>query len=109
MQTRIAPVELRVEAADVTGNESLRRFLNLRADAFLSNDYYASDVAWMDLNTPLDITIGPSETYMDFRGREQSGRRSNQATPGRPLVRNVAALLAARATLRARPAESLPR
>jgi len=53
------------EAAGLTGNASLRRFLNLRADAFLSNDYYASDVAWMDLDAPLDITIGPYETYND--------------------------------------------
>jgi hypothetical protein len=53
------------EAAGLTDNESLRRFLNLRADAFLSNDYYASDVAWMDLDAPLDITIGPYETYND--------------------------------------------
>ncbi|HXM44302.1 MAG TPA: hypothetical protein VN924_23905 [Bryobacteraceae bacterium] len=53
------------EAASLTDNPSLRRFLNLRADAFLSNDYYASDVAWMDLDAPLDITIGPYETYND--------------------------------------------
>jgi hypothetical protein len=53
------------EAAAATENASLRKFLNLRADAFLSNDYYASDVAWMDLNAPLDITIGPYETYND--------------------------------------------
>ena len=53
------------EAAALTDNESLRKFLNLRADAFLSNDYYASDMAWMDLDAPLDITIGPYETYND--------------------------------------------
>ena len=53
------------EAASLTDNQSLRKFLTLRADAFLSNDYYASDVAWMDLNAPLDITIGPYETYND--------------------------------------------
>lgn len=53
------------EAAVLTGNSSLKKFLNLRADAFLSNDYYASDVAWMDLDAPLDITIGPYETYND--------------------------------------------
>jgi len=53
------------EAAGLTDNPSLRRFLNLRAGAFLSNDYYASDVAWMDLDAPLDITIGPYETYND--------------------------------------------
>jgi len=53
------------EAAALTDNESLKTFLNLRADAFLSNDYYESDMAWMDLDAPLDITIGPYETYND--------------------------------------------
>ena len=53
------------EAAGATGNESLRKFLNTRADAFLSNDYYESDMAWMDLNSPVDLTIGPYETYND--------------------------------------------
>ena len=53
------------EAAGLTDNASLKRFLNLRADAFLSNDYYESDLAWMDLDAPLDITIGPYETYND--------------------------------------------
>jgi hypothetical protein len=53
------------EAAALTTNASLKTFLNLRAAAFLSNDYYASDVAWMDLDAPLDVTIGPYETYND--------------------------------------------
>jgi hypothetical protein len=53
------------EAAGLTDNASLKKFLNLRADAFLSNDYYESDMAWMDLDAPLDITIGPYETYND--------------------------------------------
>jgi hypothetical protein len=53
------------EAAGLTDNASLKKFLSLRADAFLSNDYYESDMAWMDLDAPLDITIGPYETYND--------------------------------------------
>jgi len=53
------------EAAALTENTSLKRFLTTRADAFLSNDYYESDMAWMDLDAPLDITIGPYETYND--------------------------------------------
>ena len=53
------------DAARLTDNETLRGFLNSRADAFLSNDYFASDVAWMDLDAPLDVTIGPYETYND--------------------------------------------
>ncbi len=52
-------------AAEATGNESLRRFLELRADAFLSDDYYASDLAWMELDSPVEVTIGPYETYED--------------------------------------------
>src|SRR5687768_10470364 len=53
------------EAAALTTNATLRDFLNKRADAFGSDDYYASDVAWMDLNSPIDVTIGPYETYED--------------------------------------------
>jgi peptidase M49-like protein len=53
------------EAAGLTDNASLKKFLEARADAFVSNDYYESDMAWMDLDAPLDITIGPYETYND--------------------------------------------
>src|SRR5882672_8431645 len=53
------------EAAALTENDTLKRFLTARADAFLSNDYFESDMAWMDLDAPLDITIGPYETYND--------------------------------------------
>ncbi|UGQ45325.1 dipeptidyl-peptidase 3 family protein [Massilia endophytica] len=53
------------EAAAATDNASLKKFLNLRADAFLSNDYLASDFAWMDLDSLVDVTIGPYETYND--------------------------------------------
>jgi hypothetical protein len=53
------------EAADLTGNASLKKFLTTRAAAFASNNYYESDIAWMDLDAPLDITIGPYETYND--------------------------------------------
>src|SRR6185437_770291 len=53
------------EAAALTDNDTLKKFLATRAEAFLSNDYYQSDLAWMDLDAPLDITIGPYETYND--------------------------------------------
>lgn len=53
------------EAAALTSNQTLRDFLNKRAAAFASNDYYDSDVAWMDLDAPIDVTIGPYETYED--------------------------------------------
>jgi len=59
-----AASELR-SAASATKNESLKKFLKLRADAFLSDDYYASDLAWMDLDSPIEVVIGPYETYED--------------------------------------------
>ncbi|MEZ4386494.1 MAG: peptidase [Candidatus Krumholzibacteriia bacterium] len=52
-------------AAGLTENESLREFLNARADAFLSDDYFASDMLWMDLDSRVEITIGPYEVYED--------------------------------------------
>ena len=53
------------EAAELTANQTLKAYLTKRADAFLNDDYYASDVAWMDLDAPIDLTIGPYETYED--------------------------------------------
>jgi len=53
------------EAAALATNETLKDFLNKRSAAFASNDYYDSDVAWMDLDAPIDVTIGPYETYED--------------------------------------------
>jgi len=63
-QLEEAAAELRA-AAEMTENETLKRFLSLRADAFLSDDYFASDMAWMDLDSPIEIVIGPYETYED--------------------------------------------
>jgi hypothetical protein len=53
------------DAAQLASNATLKDFLTKRADAFLSDNYYASDVAWMDLDAPIDVTIGPYETYED--------------------------------------------
>ena len=54
------------EAAQLTDNASLSTYLNSRADAFLSNDYFQSDMDWMDLKDhAIEIVIGPYETYED--------------------------------------------
>jgi hypothetical protein len=52
-------------AASLTNQATLRRYLELRAQAFKSNDYYLSDVAWMELDASIEPTIGPYETYED--------------------------------------------
>jgi len=53
------------QAAALSENESLKKFLNSRADAFLSNDYFQSDMDWMDLDSPIEVVIGPYEVYED--------------------------------------------
>jgi hypothetical protein len=57
--------ELLREAAAQTAQKTLKRFLETRAAAFLSNDYYESDVAWMELDASIEPTIGPYEVYQD--------------------------------------------
>ncbi|OGS51635.1 MAG: hypothetical protein A3J40_03310 [Erythrobacter sp. RIFCSPHIGHO2_12_FULL_63_10] len=54
------------QASQVTSNPSLKKFLSLRAKAFLSDDYFESELAWMDLEgTPIEVAIGPYEVYTD--------------------------------------------
>jgi hypothetical protein len=54
------------EAAEYADNPTLKKYLNSRADAFLSNDYYQSDMDWMDLTDhKIEIVIGPYEVYED--------------------------------------------
>ncbi|KAG5537376.1 hypothetical protein RHGRI_024721 [Rhododendron griersonianum] len=57
--------ELLHKAGDLTSSPSLKRLLHSKANAFISNDYYDSDIAWMELDSKLDVTIGPYETYED--------------------------------------------
>jgi len=53
-------------AAARTSNASLRKFLNLRAKAFRTSDYYESELAWMEVGgTPIEVVIGPYEVYTD--------------------------------------------
>jgi hypothetical protein len=53
------------EAAQLAKAPTLKAFLSKRADAFLSNDYYESDVAWMEVDGAIEPTIGPYEVYED--------------------------------------------
>lgn len=54
------------EAAELADNEGLKNYLDLRADALLSDEYLASDLAWMDMKTNLiDFVVGPIENYED--------------------------------------------
>jgi hypothetical protein len=53
------------QAAALTRQPTLKAFLEARAEAFGSNDYHASDVAWMKLESSIEPTIGPYEVYED--------------------------------------------
>ena len=58
--------DLLKEAAEFADNPSLKKYLNSRAEAFLSNDYYQSDMDWMDVkDNKIEIVIGPYEVYED--------------------------------------------
>ncbi len=57
---------LLVEAAKLAGDDGFRNYLNLRAEALLTDDYFASDMAWMDMReNHVDLVIGPIENYED--------------------------------------------
>jgi hypothetical protein len=54
------------EAASLSDDPAFARFLRLRADALVTDDYYASDIAWIDLQQPkFDVIFAPYETYLD--------------------------------------------
>ncbi|MEP6507638.1 MAG: Zn-dependent hydrolase [Gemmatimonadales bacterium] len=54
------------EAAALAEDPGLKKYLTLRSKALLDDNYYPSDLAWMDMkNNTLDIVIGPIETYED--------------------------------------------
>jgi hypothetical protein len=54
------------KAAKLADDKSFAHYLELRADALLSNQYQASDFAWMDMKSnPIELVIGPIETYED--------------------------------------------
>jgi hypothetical protein len=54
------------EAAKLTEDPAFAKFLNLRADALQNDDYYASDLAWLDMKDPkFDLILAPYESYLD--------------------------------------------
>lgn len=58
--------DLLKQAADISDEPQLKRYLRLRAEALITDNYNPSDYAWMDMkNNGLDIIIGPIENYED--------------------------------------------
>lgn len=58
--------DLLKQAASLAADPGFKDYLMLRAEALVSNDYLASDMAWMDMkNNAVELVIGPIETYED--------------------------------------------
>lgn len=58
--------DLLKKAAELAENQELKKYLNLKAEALLTDEYRESDLAWMDMTTnQIDIITGPTETYED--------------------------------------------
>jgi hypothetical protein len=54
------------QAAELADNEEFASYLNLRAEALITDEYQPSDMAWMDMKSnPIELVIGPIETYED--------------------------------------------
>lgn len=58
--------KLLAEAANLADEAGLKKYLTLRSQAVLTDDYQPSDFAWLDMKkNPIDVVIGPIETYED--------------------------------------------
>lgn len=58
--------ELLAQASELADEEGLKKYLQLRSEAMLNDDYQPSDFAWLDMKqNPIDVVIGPIETYED--------------------------------------------
>ena len=65
------------EAADLSQNASLTDYLRKEAQALRTDDYFAADMAWLDLDSNLDISIGPHETYDDQLAGQKTFYKAN--------------------------------
>jgi len=73
------------DAAALSDDKAFANFLRVRADAFLSDDYYKSDLAWVDLeDRKFDVIMAPYETYLD----DLLGVKTSYGTAG--MIRNAA-------------------
>ena len=65
------------EAAGLSQNASLTDYLKKQAQAMRTDDYFDADMAWLDLDSNLDISIGPHETYDDQLAGQKTFYKAN--------------------------------
>jgi putative hemolysin len=99
------------QAAALSQNKSLATYLKLQAQALRTDEYFDADMAWLDLDSNLDVSIGPHETYDDQLAGQKAFYKTNVLIVDRPAAQKLAALMAAVPALQSRlpvPAEFRP-
>ncbi len=77
------------EAATLTHEETLRKYLTLRAQALLDDDYYASDVAFVGLKGPIDVVLGPYEVDDDAWFGAKTAYEASIALVNEPATQRI--------------------
>lgn len=78
------------EAAALSQNQSLTKFLKLQAEALRTDDYFEADMAWLDLDAALDLSLGPYETYDDQLAGVKTFYKANVQLVDRDKVKALA-------------------
>jgi len=79
------------EAAAITDNAQLKTYLTKLTEAFGTDDYRDSDMAWMDLGGPIEVVIGPYEVYEDEMFNDKASFESFVTVVDRPESEKLAA------------------
>jgi putative hemolysin len=99
------------QAAALSQNESLATYLRLEAQALRTDEYFDANMAWLDLDSNLDVSIGPHEVYDDQLTGQKAFYKANVLIVDRPAAEKLSALMDAVPELQARlpvPAEYRP-
>jgi len=81
------------EAAGLSSNASLANYLRLQAEALRTDDYFAANMAWLDLDANLDVSIGPHEVYDDQLTSQKAFYKANVLLVDRPAGNQLAKLM----------------
>jgi len=83
------------EAAKLSQNASLTKYLQLQAEALRTDEYFEANLAWLDLDSNLDLSIGPHETYDDMLTGQKAFYKANVLIVDRAAAARLAKLEAA--------------
>jgi len=89
------------EAAKLSRNASLTKYLQLQAEALRTDEYFEANLAWLDLDSNLDLSIGPHETYDDMLTGQKAFYKANVLIVDRAAGTRLAAFEAAAPALQA--------